>query len=334
MAWPKQVAWQEIEFGVEIEWVGAPQGAVDPLPGWEIVAEDSLFLNDGQMVDPIVGDGVLGGEVVSPRLTWAQRDQIDEMCRRLHSIGAESNWSCGLHVHADAGAWGKDFILPALDAILATEEALKELVQTTPHRLDYGPTTTRAFRDAVASAGPNVTEEHLEHNGRPASRRGGINLRPLFDTGSVEFRLPNGSLDADAIRRTVELWLRWMAAVGRGDRLPASSRELADFLGAPVRGYPKPQKAPAWWWRRRAVDLALYPVLLPHCQQWFRELNPKIMEPADIVWIDGGEEGSIVALAEVGSIRTYLVFRWQEGDWRRIRAERDWRADLLATDRR
>lgn len=331
MTWPKSVDWRAIDFGVEIEWVGAPQGAVEPLPGWEIVAEDSLFLADGRMVDPVVSGEALGGELVSPRLRWDDRDQIEEICRRLKDVGAESNWSCGLHVHADAGSWGKAFLLPALDAALRTENALKQLVDTAPHRIDFGPPTTQAIRNTVADAGRFVTEEHLNYGSRPASRRGGINLRPLFDTGSVEFRLPNGTLQPDEIYRTVELWLRWVSAVGRGEKLPGSPVQLAQALGAPVTGYPPRQDAPAWWWRRRAMDLALYPVLLPHCQRWFRELYPHVPEPADIVWIDGAEQDSIVALAESGVNRVYFVLRWEKGEWVQVRAERDWHADLLAS---
>ena len=227
-------------------------------------------------------------------------------------------------------ASGKALLLPALDAALATEEALKELVRTAPHRLDYGPPTTRELRDAVAKAGPAATEEHLSHRKRPASRRGGINLRPLFDTGSVEFRLPNGSLDPDAIYRTIELWLRWMAAVGRGEELPGSPGELARALGAPLQGYPEPREAPDWWWRRRALDHALYPVLLPHCRQWFRELYPSVQAEADVVWIDGGRKGSIVALTEADEARAFLLFRWHAGAWTRVEAARSWRPDLLA----
>ena len=78
MTWPKSVDWRAIDFGVEIEWVGVPQGAVEPLPGWEIVAEDSLFLADGRMVDPVVSGEALEAELVSPRLRWDDRDQIEE----------------------------------------------------------------------------------------------------------------------------------------------------------------------------------------------------------------------------------------------------------------
>ena len=54
-------------------------------------------------------------------------------------------------------------------------------------------------------------------------------------------------------------------------------------------------------------------------------------EPADIVWIDGAEQDSIVALAESGVNRVYFVLRWEKGEWVQVRAERDWHADLLAS---
>lgn len=350
MTWPQSVDWREIEFGVEIEWVGAPQGAIELLPGWEIVAEDSLFFDDGRMVDPVRGDDVMGGELTSPRLTWDGRDEIAVMCSRLKAVGAVSNWSCGLHVHADGSRWGSSLLLPGLDAALATEQALQQLVDTAPHRLDYAPRTTVALREAVAevvraaqpvarsgaigrSAPQRAVDagailRRLVYGRRPPSHRGGINFRPLFDTGSVEFRLPNASLEPDEIYRTVELWLRWMAATGEGRRLPGSPPELAREVGAPSAGYPPRQEAPAWWWRRRAVDRALYPVLLPHCQAWFRELFPHVEEECDIVWIDGTAEAHVVVLSESGDKRAFLVFGSHHGDWKRIEASTEWRPGI------
>jgi len=334
LSWPQSVAWWEIEFGVEIEWVGAPQGAVQLLPGWEIVAEDSLFFDDGRMVDPAKADEVMGGELTSPRLVWERREEIAVMCARLKAQGAAVNWSCGLHVHADAARWGTALLLPGLEQALASEGALRELVDTAQCRLDYAPPTTRALRDAVAEVAPSGDQEailqRLVYGQRPPSHRGGINFRPLFDTGSVEFRLPNASLEPEEIYRTVELWLRWIAAVGEGRELPGSPGELARVLGAPATGYPPRREAPSWWWRRRALDRALYPVLLPHCREWFLELFPETKEACDIVWIDGGRDESVVALVESGEKRVYLVFGSRDGEWYRNEASTAWRPELLA----
>jgi len=332
--WPLSAGWREIEFGVEIEWVGAPQGAVQLLPGWEIVAEDLLFFDDGRMVDPVTGDDVMGGELVSPRLTWEEREQIAAMCARLKALGAAGNWSCGLHVHADGSRWGQALLLPGLDAARATEAALRRVLDTAPHRLDYAPPTTAALREAVARlpapAGPDAVLQRLVYGQRPQEHRGGINFRSLFEKGSVELRLPNASLEPEAIYRTIELWLRWVAAVGEGRELSASPADLIRSLGAPAEGYPPRQDAPAWWWRRRAMDRALYPVLLPLCREWVQELYPQVNVPCDIVWIDGTAGDRVVALAEAGDVKVYLVFGTGAGGWKRIEATTAWRPDLAS----
>lgn len=303
------IAWTQLRFGVEIEFVGAHRGRLELLPGWTLAVEDDLYLEDGTRV---IGDDpeTPGAELASPKLTWADRDQIREMCRRLAAIGARANFSCGLHVHADAAPWGGPAALPAiLKAALATEEALRTLLQTAPHRRRTTPPTLPQMLDGAG---------YPSYGERPASRRGAINARALWDHGSVELRLPNGTINPDEIEATVALWLKWMIAACAGHTLPGTPEALAAALDAPISGYPPPVPAPPWRWRELWLDEALYPALLPLCRDWAHGRYPDSDEPLGITWIEAAPGGGVWAETETGSAADHLRFQWQDGGWRLV----------------
>ncbi len=247
------VDWQTLPFGVEIEFVGARLGDIHLPEGWDWRDEDALYDEAGQPVPELVAPDVRGGEVGSPILTWARRDEIAEVTRQLRAAGGVANWSCGVHIHVSIEPWGKRLLLPLLDAVLATEDALRGLLQPAPHRAVYTPCTTPAMRDMLLRATtPELFETDFVYGDEPWSQRGGVNLRAWADYGTVEFRLPNGSLDEGEISQTVKLCLKWVTAVGGGETLPTTPDALADALGVPRTGYPPPQTAPDWWPARLA----------------------------------------------------------------------------------
>jgi len=253
MPYPLNIAWHSLPFGVELEFVGARLGDVTLPDGWGWRPEDALYDNAGILVPERVDPDVVGGEVGSPILTWGERGQVAEMAARLREAGGYANWSCGVHVHVGLGAWGEDIRLPMLDAALATEGALRGLLRPAPHRDIYLPQTTPEVRARLlAATTPEAFARNFVYGDNEWSRRGGINLRAWADYGTVEIRLPNGSLDAGEILTAVEVCLKWVAAVGRGATLPASPEALAAALDVPATGYPPPQAAPPWWPERLA----------------------------------------------------------------------------------
>jgi hypothetical protein len=131
-------------------------------------------------------------------------------------------------------------------------------------RLIFCPPVTPALRSRYLARPERAS---LVHWGRPQSHRCGINAAAWFDKQTVEIRYPNGSLDGEAILRTVELCLRFVAAVGAGRRLPPEPLALAEALGAPAEGYPPPIPAPLWHLERMWLEQALVPVLAPRLQQ-------------------------------------------------------------------
>jgi GNAT superfamily N-acetyltransferase len=254
--WPHTVDWKNLRFGVEIEFIGGQPGEVVLLPGWTMALDEHQVDAEGWES---------GSELQSPPLNWSDRAEIGAMLARLRDAGLSVNWSCGLHVHVGIEPWGQELVLPLLDAALAVQDALQALVCTTAHRMIYCLPVTAAMRERYRAL---PARDCLVRRGRPQSHRCGINTAAWFDNGTVEIRYPNATLDEAEALRTVELCLRFVAAVGANLSLPvgAGAPVLARALGAPEGGYPAPQPAPLWHREQAWLEAALIPVLAPRCE--------------------------------------------------------------------
>lgn len=297
-AWPRSVDWQSLQFGVEIEFVGAGDAAaVDLLPGWTMALDERQIDETGRES---------GAELKPGKIRWAERVQIREMLTRLHAHGVVANWSCGVHVHVGLEPWGEAIVPALLDAALSCQGALQTLLRTTEHRLVFCPPVTPAMRQRYAS---EPVRASLLHRGRPESHRCGVNLAAWFDFGTVEIRFANGSLDYDEVTRTIELCLRFVAAVGEGRVLSGDAAKLAALLGAPTDGYPPPATAPLWHLERLWLDDALIPVLAP--------LAEAEVPGGEILHIRPVPEGLLVTVEQPDNALSRLLFRPAPTGWER-----------------
>lgn len=247
-----RIDWKELRFGVEIEFIGGGDPRqIELLPGW-VMALDELQIDESGEVS--------GSELKPPPIQWEDREQTREMLARLRAAGAAANWSCGLHVHVGLEPWGIEAIPAWIEAALSYQDALRALLETSEDRLIYCPPVTPEMRERYRA---NPAGESLCCPGRPQSHRCGINLAAWFDIGTIEIRYANGSLDDIEVLNTIELVLRFVAAVGEGRELPREAEALARALGAPASGYPPPQPAPRWYRERMWLENALIPVLQP-----------------------------------------------------------------------
>lgn len=284
--WPKKVNWNDLRFGVEIEFIGGKPEETALLPGWEM-SLDELQVDDTGMES--------GSELKPPPLRWTEREQIRLMLGRLREQGSEMNWSCGLHVHVGIEPWGKAMVLPLLDTALRTQDALRALMKTSEERLFYCPSVTEAMRADYAA---NPRREALERAGRPQSHRCGINAAAWYDIGTVEIRFANGSLDYEEIVRTIELCLRYVAAVGEGRDLPASPDELAAALGAAPDGYPPPIPVPRWHRERMWLEDALIPAVTG--------LAARLVPGGELHNILPVEDGILIAIEHESKMHRYV----------------------------
>lgn len=272
------IDWKDLRFGVEIEFVGGSPERVELLPGW-------IMSLDERQIDDTGAES--GSELKPPPIRWADREQIREMLKRLQATGARANWNCGLHVHVGLEPWGQEVLPRLLEAALLYQDAMQELLNTGDARLPFCPSVTREMYDRFMS---DPGEAALCRKGRPQSHRCGINLAAWYDIGTVEIRYANGSLDYDEVINTVELCLRFVAAIGAGRRLSSDPRRLAIELGAPAGGYPLPTPAPHWYRERIWLEDALVPILAP--------LARGLVPDGEILYVLPRPEGLLVAIED------------------------------------
>ncbi|CAG7653613.1 amidoligase family protein [Paenibacillus allorhizosphaerae] len=301
--WPSEVKWNELQFGVEIEFVGGAPEEVELLPGW-------IMALDEQQTDEAGRES--GSELKPPPIRWEQREQIREMLNRLKAQNTQANWSCGLHVHVGLEKWDEAIVKPLLEASLLYQDALRSILQTSEHRLIFCPPVTQEMLERFeASPGPHA----LRHRGRPQSHRCGINAASWFDWGTVEIRYANGSLDYEEVIRTIELCLRFVAAVGAGRKLPSEPSELASALGAPAGGYPPPAPAPQWHKERMWLEDALIPAIAPQVE--------RLLPDSEILHILPVEGGILVAAEKPDGTLSKFIFRPSVSGWAHVRSIQD-----------
>jgi len=272
------VDWKELQFGVEIEFVGGSPAQVELLPGW-------IMSLDERQIDDTGNES--GSELKPPPIKWEDREQIREMLTRLQETGAEANWNCGLHVHVGLGPWGQEAIPRFIEAALLYQEAVKSLLNTSEDRLQYCPPVTQEMYERFISDPGSAA---LYRKGRPQSHRCGINLAAWYDIGTVEIRYANGSLDYNEVINTVELCLRFVVGVGAACALSPDPRQMAIELGAPLSGYPPPKPAPQWYRERIWLEHALVPVLAP--------LASSLVPDGEILYILPRPDGIVVTIED------------------------------------
>jgi hypothetical protein len=293
--------WQELKFGVEIEFVGGAPEQVELLPGW-VMSLDELQIDETGAES--------GSELKPPPIVWEQRDQIRVMLDRLKAQGATANWSCGLHVHVGLERWGQPVLLPIVETAVSMQEALRGLLRTSDHRMLFCPPVTEAMLHRFRS---DPKESAIRHRGRPQSHRCGINAAAWFDIGTVEIRYANGSLNYDEVLRTVELCLRFVAAIGAGRRLPNDSGRLAEELGIPAEGYPTPAAPPQWYRERMWLEETLLPVLAPQALA--------LVKDGEVHHIVPVAEGIMVAVEKPDGSLVRMKFRASAAGWERLGEE-------------
>ncbi|MFF2885835.1 amidoligase family protein [Paenibacillus sp. NPDC057967] len=297
--WPQSVDWKDLTFGVEIEFVGGQPEQCELLPGWIMSLEERQLDETGLES---------GSELKPPPLLWTDREQIRIMLDRLQAQGATANWSCGLHIHVGLASWGQDIVPRLLDAALQCQETIQKLLTTSPHRRIFCPPITPEMKERYEAL---PQEESVRHFGRPQSHRCGINTAAWFDIQTVEIRYANGSLDYEEVLATVELCLRFVAAVGEGRSLSSDFKELAAQLGAPLTGYPPPLPPPRWFEERTWLEDSLIPVLT--------SMAAELVQDGEIHHILPVPEGFLLAVEDrEGQLSTFII-QPPAAEWKVVR---------------
>lgn len=156
-------------------------------------------------------------EMVSPICRYEDIQTIQEIVRKLKEEGALTNKSCGIHVHINAAPFDARR-LRNITNIMASKEDLiyKALDVSVDRKYSYCQPVEERFLEELNRRKPKNMEavEEIWYNGESrrsehydSSRYHCLNLHSVFQKGTVEFRLFNGTLHAGKIKAYIQFCL-------------------------------------------------------------------------------------------------------------------------------
>lgn len=187
---------------------------------WKFVSDASIVTSKKVNGQIISANREYSVELVSPILTYEDIETLQELVRQLRHAGAlsESKYQCGIHIHVDAEKHTPTSLKNLINLMASKEDLLYKSLEIDPARLRYcqkvnenlittinkkKPKTLEALADIwYAGYGYENRNRHY-HN----SRYHGLNLHSVFDKGTVEFRLFNGTTHAGKIKAYIQFCL-------------------------------------------------------------------------------------------------------------------------------
>jgi hypothetical protein len=187
---------------------------------WKFVYDGSIVPKRKERRQLVPASAEYSVEMVSPILTYEDIERVQELVRRLRSKGAvsESQYRCGIHVHCGAEHHTPASLKNLVNLVASKEELLYKSLEIDPARLQYcqkvnerliatinqvRPRSLSALADVWYAGASQASRSQHYH----ASRYAGLNLHSVFEKGTVEFRLFNGTLHAGKIRAYLVLCL-------------------------------------------------------------------------------------------------------------------------------
>ena len=160
-------------------------------------------------------------ELVTPILTYADMDDLQEIVRLMRKARAKSDAAhkCGIHIHVGALDYTVKQVKNLINFMSSYQDVIYKAVDVEPFREGYcrklNPQMIDRFNGQVLRSGYDCekawycTERTESHKSQhyDNSRYHGLNLHSLFSKGTVEFRLFNGILHAGKIRAYVVMCL-------------------------------------------------------------------------------------------------------------------------------
>lgn len=218
----------DLRFGIEIETVGLTQEelarAIARAIGGTVHTSYSacvVAMADGRtwkiVPDGSLSGGYRSGEIVSPILTRADMDMLQQVVRAVRKAGSRADASTGIHIHVDGAQFDARSAVNLI-RLVARQEAIieKALAIQGLRRARYCKPVQPELLAAIDRAKPKSMEDlRALWYGRPnvtptrydSSRYHGLNLNSLFFRGTCEFRWFEGTLHAGEVKAYVQLVL-------------------------------------------------------------------------------------------------------------------------------
>ena len=180
---------------------------------WQVIAPDGRVwkaISDGSLTD-----SATSAEVVTPILQWDDMETLQAVVRALRTAGAKTPSCTSQHVHIGVSAFSARQIANIARIFYKQEELILKAAGTLERRLQhYTKRTDHDFIARLEKAKPTTKDElnkawfgtevpSFEH----AARYRAINLNNVWRTGTVEFRLFNGTTHAGEVKAHIHLCL-------------------------------------------------------------------------------------------------------------------------------
>lgn len=156
-------------------------------------------------------------EMVSPICTWEDIEKVQELVRKLKTAGAITNKSCGIHVHIDASPFDANSLRNITNIMAAKEDLIYKALEVSVARQHrWCRPVEQRFLDELNRQKPRSLDQvkRIWYDGGDRSlhhyddsRYHCLNLHSVFQKGTVEFRLFNGTLHAGKIKAYIQLSL-------------------------------------------------------------------------------------------------------------------------------
>lgn len=211
-------------FGTQSSYAGSYYNTYAALDSqgrqWQFMSDGSIEAQRRDGRNKVPADGEYQTEMVSPICRYEDIVSIQEIIRRLKEAGAITNGSCGIHVHIDVSPFDPRTLRNITNIMAAKENLIyKALGVSVARQHRWCRPVEQRFLEELNSRRLRSMQEveriwydgdSRRHTHYDDSRYHCLNLHSVFQKGTVEFRLFNGTLHAGKIKA----YLQFCLAIG------------------------------------------------------------------------------------------------------------------------
>ena len=208
-------------FGTRSRYIGTyydAYAALDPEGRqWKFMSDGSIDAQKRAGGKKISADREYQTEMVSPICRYEDIVSIQEIVRKLKERGAFVNKTCGIHVHIDASPFDARTLRNITNIMASKEDLIYKALQVSVSREhSYCQKVEQRFLEELNRKKPKTLDgvERIWYGGDSRrdthyddSRYHCLNLHSVFQKGTVEFRLFNGTLHAGKIKAYIQFSL-------------------------------------------------------------------------------------------------------------------------------
>lgn len=245
---------RNLRFGIEIETIKRTRetvakaiqtvvgGQARPAMGaWQVLDDQGRtwkVVSDGSLIN--VPEN-LRAEVVSPILTYADIEKLQNVVRAIRERGAKVDERCGIHIHVDAASFDGRTLSNLAKLVYKQEALILHALNVSQSRQErYTRPISNDFIRQIEEQRPRTTTQlnriwYGRENRQPThydhTRYHGVNFHNVWYRGTVEFRWFEGTLHAGKIKGYIQLVLA-IAAKALKARAACSSKRTFNAQSA------------------------------------------------------------------------------------------------------